>query len=482
MADPRTYTVKQCEPAYAAKSGAGLASSSSQRRDFFNSVGKVGDLAVLNSVGGGKIGSGLRNLASISNSIRGGCGSIPSVISSSIDSGANWVLEQTGIAPTVINTLQGFNPAIANQAYGQAKQIYSQVKSGTFKAKDIPGYIQDFTNLERLATNIFTPAQGDAQTTLGEHCEASPYALDLIARAPKYKFLFVVQFIPDAAYAPLGSNQFGPLDMAFTVKHSTRPEAHFVHEDVNYYNFRTKVPTKTEFQDMTMTFHDDTLGYASAFYKAYLGAMSPITSIENPDSGMLQEGSMDFVDNTLVENQIIGSIAGSTYASSLGPLANDAKQIFREIRLFHVYDYGNTMDVYRFMNPRISTLGLDDLDMSVGNEGSELSMTFHYDYVFMESVQVNPDANGGKYNIGELQRGAIYPMRYNDGSSAVEGPRTGGIQPFGVPTPATQSCDPLNTTSTSSPIAGIGGVANQATTAVADLSTKFSKGLGGLFG
>lgn len=482
MADPRTYTVKQCQPAYAAKSGAGIAAAYSQRRDFFNSVGKVGDLAVLNSIGGGKIGSGLRTLASVSNSIRGGCGSLPSVISSSLDAGANWVLETTGIAPTVINTLQGFNPGIANHAYSQAQTIYSQVKAGGFKATDIPGYIQDFTNLERLATNIFTPSGSDAQVALGEHCEASPYAVDLIARAPKYKFLFVVQFIPDAAYSALGTNQFGPLDMAFTVKHSTRPDARFVHEDVNYYNFRTKVATRTEFQDMNMTFHDDTLGYASSFYKSYLRAMSPITGLENPDSGLMEESGMDYVGNTLVNNEIINSIQGNRYAASTGPLAGNSKQIFREIRLYHVYDYGNTMDVYRFMNPRVATLSLDDLDMSVGSEGSELSMSFHYDSVFIDSVPVSSNANGGKYKIGDLQRGAVYPMRYNDGSTAVEGPRTGGIQPFST-TSATTSCDPLNTTSTSSVVGGaVGGAVNQATTAVADLATKFSNSLGGLFG
>lgn len=473
--DPRTFTVKQCEPAYAAKSGAGIAAASSQRRDFFNSVGKVGDLAVLNSVGGGKIGSGLRTLSSISNSIRGGCGSIPSIISSSLDSGANWVLEQTGIAPTVINALQGFNPGVANQAYSQAQVIYDRVKSGTFKSKDIPGYIQDLTNLDRLATNIFTPSGSDAQVALGEHCEASPYAVDLIARAPKYKFLFVVQFIPDAAYAALGSNQFGPLDMAFTVKHSTRPEARFVHEDVNYYNFRTKVATRTEFQDMSMSFHDDTFGYASAFYKSYLRAMSPITGLENPDSNMLENGGMDFPGNTLVANEIINSVQANKYAASSGPLAGNAKQIFREIRLYHVYDYGNTMDVYRFMNPRLTTLALDDLDMSVGNEGSELSITFNYDSVYVDTAPVSSKANGGKYKIGDLQRGAVYPMRYNDGSTAVEGPRTSGIQPFGNPAPASTSCDPLNTTSS-----GVGGVVNKAKTAIADLSSTFSS-LGGLF-
>lgn len=479
--DPRTFTVKQCEPSYSAKSGAAIAASTSSRRDFFNSIGKVGDLAVLNSIGGGKIGAGLRTVASISNSIRTGCGAMPSSIGESLDSGANWILEQTGIGPSVVQALQGFNPSVANHTYGQAKQIYEQVKEGRFKFGDIPGYIQDFTNLERLANGIFTPAAGDVQTSLGEHCEASPYALDLIARAPKYKFLFVVQFIPEAGYSGLGSQAFGPLDIAFTVKRSSRPDVKFVHDDVNYYNFRSKVHTRTEYQEMNMAFHDDTLNYATAFYKAYLQAMSPISALETTDSNLLEEGGMDFVGNTLNQGGIMNMAPGSSYAASMGTLAGDAKQVFKEIRLYHLFDYGHSMNVYRFHNPRLSSLSLDDLDMAIGTEGSELSMTFSYDSVFIDNVSVNPSMNGGKYNIAELQRGAVYPLRYNDGSTATEGPRTGGIQPFGQPASAT-TCDPLNTTSNGSAIGNaVASVKNKVSSAVADLSSKFSNPFGGLF-
>ena len=62
--DPRTFTVKPCPASYAAKSSADIGNASSLRRDFFNSVGKLGDLQVLNSIGAGSIGTGLRTLGS----------------------------------------------------------------------------------------------------------------------------------------------------------------------------------------------------------------------------------------------------------------------------------------------------------------------------------------------------------------------------------------------------------------------------------
>jgi hypothetical protein len=450
MADPRTFTVKQCAPAYAAKSGAAIAGATSQRRDFFNSVGKIGDLNALNDFGGGKIGSGLRTLASVSNSIRTGCGSIPTSIGSTLDSGANWVLEHTGIGAGVVNALQGFHPELANQAYGQAKAIFQQVKSGSFHAKDIPGYLQDFQNLERLGTKLFTPSGGDVQTSLGEHCEASPYAVDLIARAPKYKFLFVVQFLPNAAYSALSAADFGPLDMAFTIKKSTRPNIKFVHDDVNYYNFRTKVATKTEFEEMTMSFHDDTMNFATQFYTAYLRAMSPITGLTPEERFNIEEKGMDFVGNTLKAKEIIKNIDGNRYSASHGLLAGDNKEIFNEIRIYHLFDFGNRMTVYRFMNPRIGHLAPDDLDMSVGNEGSELSLSFNYDSVYVDA-DVSLKNNGGKYNLAQTQRGAVYPLRDNSGGS--NAPNNGGFNPYGptaAPPGGTESCDPLNTINTSS--------------------------------
>lgn len=466
MPDPRTYTVKQCEPAYLAKSGAGIGSATSLRRDFFNSVGKIGDLQVLNSVGGGQIGRGLRNLASISNSIRVGTGALPSSIGSSIDSGANWVLEQTGIAPTVVDTLRGFNPGIANQAYGQAKNVFQTVKQGTFKAKDIPGVLQDFQNLERLGRNIFTPGGGDAQTALGERCEASPYAVDLVARAPKYKFLFVVQFIPNSGYGPLGGQDFGPLDMAFTVKKSSRPNIKYHMEDVNYYNFRTKVVTKAEFEEMTMSFHDDTLNLAGQFYHSYMRAMSPITGIEgegaHPD--ILEQSGMDFVGRTLVPNQIINQIGASTYASSSGTLVDDRKQVFSEIRVYHLFDNGNRMNVWRFFNPRISALNLDELDMSIGNEGSELSITFNYDSVFLDPDVSLKDVN--KYNLKQTQRGAIYPLRYNGTPGTGMGPTSTTTDVNG------QTSGLLNLARNAS--ASVSSLGTSAVAAVSDLGTKFS--------
>jgi hypothetical protein len=243
-------------------------------------------------------------------------------------------------------------------------------------------------------------------------------------------------------------------------------------EDVNYYNFRTKVVTKAEWEDMTMSFHDDTLNFAGQFYHSYMRAMSPITGIQgeaaHPD--LLEQGGMDFVGKTLVPSQIVNQIAASTYAATSGTLVDDRKQVFSEIRLYHLFDNGNRMNVWRFFNPRISALNLDDLDMSVGNEGSELSITFNYDTVFLDPDVSLKDVN--KYNLKQTQRGSVYPLRYNGTPGTGMGPISAITNVNG------QTSGLLNLAKNAS--ASVASLGNSAVAAASDLSKKFSNALGSL--
>lgn len=452
MADPRAFTLKTCrqkEP-----------SRQADRRAFGNAVGKIGDLEILNSTtAGSNIGQGLRTLASISNSIRTGCGALPSLIGTSLDTGANWVLEQTGIAPTVVNALANFEPGIANQAWGQAQQIYQQVKQGGFKLTDIPGALQDLQNLERLGRNIFTP--GVAEQRSIAVCEGiSPYAIDLILRAPKYKFLFVVQVNYAGEY-----QGFKGLDFAFVVKNTTRPSLKYQMSDANYYNFHTQHVTRTEFDEMKMAFHEDTGGgrapgalrpdgehgnNALRFYAAYMRSTVPITNYQTHNEMIgATQGGMNFgaLDRP-VPNDV--NTNAFKYAASMGPLLtkkgtrSDTEGIITEIRLYHIYNYGEHMNIYKFFNPRITSLTLDDLDMSASTEGTEMSMAFNYDTVYIDT---GIPMKTKEYDLAQLMTNAMYPMRYNATSGGTPLPDR-GIKAFGTPSSGVRdSCSPAINTS-----------------------------------
>lgn len=466
MSDPRAFTLKTCrqkEP-----------SRVTDRRAFGNAIGKVGDLEVLNTTtAGSNIGKGLRTLASISNSIRTGCGSLPSSIGTSLDTGANWVLEQTGIAPTVVNALADFEPGIANQAWGQAKQIYEKVSQGGFKLTDIPYALQDFQNLERLGRNIFTPGVGEQRAIAV--CEGiSPYAIDLILRAPKYKFLFVMQVTFSGMYSG-----FNDLDFAFVVKNTTRPSLKYQMQEANYYNFRTQHATRTEFDEMKMAFHEDTGSGRSAnagpsgelgnnalrFYNAYMRSTVPVTNYRtHAEFAQAEHQGMNFKAVDRPEQNDVG-VLSNRYGASLGPLLtkrsnakSDERGIINEIRLFHIYDYGHHMNVYKFFNPRITSLTLDDLDMSNSSEGTEMSLSFNYDSVYVDTgLPMKTD----QYNLEQMMSSARYPLRYNVSSAGTPLPeRT--TTPFGSPKSATtNSCSPAINTS-NPPDSGLANLASSA--------------------
>jgi hypothetical protein len=435
MSDPRGNLTFKCQAA--------AAQQQSAMRNFGNAVGKVGDLEILNKVGGGAIGRGLRTIASVSNSIRTGCGSLPTTIGSTIESGAKWVLEQTGIGSATVDAVRNFNPHIANQAWGQAQQIFQKAKQGKFKITDIPGALQDFQNLERLGRNIFTP--GNVQSGMSVNCFNSRYAMDLISRAPKHKFMFVVSFTFNTEYASLMRIAE---EMAFVVKRSTRPNIKFQTEDVNYYNFRSKVITRTEFEEMDMTFHDDMQNNSMAFYNAYRNAMVPITNVDGRNGLINPENQgLDFTQALNSVHPINYTIPTNNYTGSRGPLQGDTADILKDIRLYHVFDGGRKMNVFIFMNPRISLMKLDDLDMA-SSEGSEVGISFNYDSVYIET---DVDANSMHYTSGPnflpgSTSGAVYPLRFNDTAGAMDAAHASA--PVGGGTGGQSNCNGTNQTNT----------------------------------
>lgn len=420
--DPRTFLVKSCEERSKVHT-----SEVSSKRDFFSAIGKIGDLEVLNDIGASQIGEGLRVLSKVSNSIRTGRSVVPgrestelfnntlarinATSSTSTNQGAMTVLDTVGLG-NAIQPVSGLNPGVANRAYGQAQQIFEKVKQGNFELSDIPEYVSDLQNLDTLFRGIYTPPEGPATRDI-ELCGASPFAIDLIRFAPKQKFLFVVDitFRPQyQSWKNIGS------DMAFVVKTSTRPDVSFEYEEINMYNFRTRIAKRTIYNPMTMTFYDDNQNNANLFYTAYMRAMSPIANIGGVDTSIpsIQEYQTQSMDRTEEFGTTFDLNSTPMYsgAASLGALHDNAENILAEIRLFHVFDYGRLMNVYRFFHPKITTLNLDDLTMSDSGNGTEMTIEFAYDGLYIIPNYAIVDTS--PFNIASLtSQGSGYPLNPN---------------------------------------------------------------------
>ena len=489
--DPR-FNVKPCPPTYAGKSAVTNAASANSRGNFFRGIQKAGNLEVLNDIGANQIGKGLRTIASVSNSIRTGCGALPTAIGGIIGSGAdaiaaagergtNWVLEQVGMNLTTVDVVRAFNPQVANQAYGQAKQIFEKASQGNFRIEDIPFVFQDLQNLERLGRGIFTPTTWLERNKATAVCEASPYAIDLVQRHPKFKFLFVVEFGFYPEFDSLKNLQF-----PFVIKKTTRPSIKYDMEDVNYYNYRTKLITKTLFDEMSMTFYDDNQNEAMDFIVSYFRALTPIAnkfsnvnngsgfnpnnyiyegiypgSDENSDS-VYSSNIQQFTNNGVRENPTTNptqtgkdfEIPVKNYTATRG-LTGNSVGVLQYINLYHFYDWGRKLNSYSFVNPRITNISMDELAMDAGDSLSEISLSFNYDTVIIDTgIDFSKQSTNGNENIGSkiasLQKGAIYTLRSVNNAADNASPPEVPLNLATPPNPA--DCGPANTQKGNQPV------------------------------
>lgn len=322
-----------------------------------------------------------------------------------VDDGATGILN-TVMGDQATNVLSGLmqkiNPGAINKGMSQAKQIYGKVKERDFNWRDIPQYVADFKNLYTIGSSIIDPflsAGGGADAT-HTMCSASPYAVDLIKQGTKFKFLFIVEFKFYTEYANLLN-----VEPSFVVKTADRPSIVYDYEDINMYNFRTKVPKKSTFTPINMSFHDDEQNRAVAFYNALQRLMTPIANHLTP--AMYEDSGMEFHD---IGVDATGRDAGAQgigimdHAGSIGPLLGANKSIIQSINLYHVYHGGSKVNEYKFINPRIMSMNLDNMDMSSGDT-SELKMEFAYDNVEISNY-VSPGSVVGKDN----EQGAEYPL------------------------------------------------------------------------
>lgn len=306
-----------------------------------------------------------------------------------VNAGAEGVLT-TVLGDQATNVITGaldkLNPHGVNTAVKSAKQIYDKVKERDFDWKDIPQYVADFKNLYGLGKTVVDPfLVGNASTAEPVvACTASPYAMDLVRAGAKFKFLFVIDIELNPAYQALG--QVNP---AFAIKSVDRPSMSYDYEDINMYNFRTKVLKKAVFNPLNVTFYDDEQNTAVAFYNAMMRLMSPIATHNRPD--FFESEGMAFGDLVQMDRGVDSPTQGITsynHSASIGPLLQDHTSIIKTLRIHHVYMSGQKMNTYTFHRPRIVQMTLDGLDMT---DGEITTVSFEFAYDGIDVINNNSD-------------------------------------------------------------------------------------------
>jgi hypothetical protein len=177
------------------------------------------------------------------------------------------------------------------------------------------------------------------------------YADDMIAHQPKFKFLFKVAF-----------KGFGDSTFYYYVQRCDKPKVQFVHQEVNYYNFRTKVLTQTTFSPLTVTFYDEIGNSVNQFFVEYMKKVSG----QGSGSWGIDKG--------------FGNASSTKYYAG-----NKGYSSGREIVIEQVFANGVLSNRFKFKNPRIEVFDFDELNIEE-NGVNVMSCTFHYDAIECETV------------------------------------------------------------------------------------------------
>ena len=227
---------------------------------------------------------------------------------------------------------------------------------------------------------------------------------------PKLKFMFKVEFI----FAEWALNAFPESfkdtqrnSFTFMVKQVDRPKIDFEYEeDVNMYNFRTKVLKKIRHRDLSIVFMDDVGNRVFDFVRVLMMIHQPITERgalrdntsrpPKPSSEILPLGSgMVFSghDKRALVDTAHRGVVNSPYGNSIECIR--VKQIF--VSPSSTIDNMSQMTSFDFISPRIVSFDFDELSHEA-NDVSQLTMTFDYDW--MEMVKVGALGVGGnQYNV-----------------------------------------------------------------------------------
>lgn len=255
---------------------------------------------------------------------------------------------------------------------------------------------------------------------------------------PKMKFLFKVEFVFNPAIISAYPEVFGgegANDFTFMVKAVDRPKIDFEYEDdVNMYNFRTKVLKKIRHRELTITFLDDTGNRVINFFRGLLMYYSPITRRQ-----LVREGStaLPTINSASYGNPMLFSSPSDVTANDSGvsgSLRNDAVSVIDSIRIKQMYvdsgpSTGPTSNeiIYDFMNARIVSFDLDDLSHEL-SEASVVTMQFDYDW--MEIVDAGPQSVMDGPHPAIRVPGSTAPVDMSPQTTTESGSAGGQLGPF----------------------------------------------------
>lgn len=211
---------------------------------------------------------------------------------------------------------------------------------------------------------------------------------DQVEFNPKLKFLFKVSFkfdpeMLDAARVMGYDLSTIEQNASFMVRHVDRPKIDYDYEDVNLYNFRTKVLKQIKHREVGLTLYDDVGNNVLSFINAYRKLQMPIARMQVNPSLNHEDFGMEF-DKTFQ----------ATDTGMRSVLPGDRRNILQKMTIHQIFvergstnsqasSWVKTVD-FVFINPRFTNIDIDDMDHENGSNFNLITCTVDFDTMFMD--------------------------------------------------------------------------------------------------
>lgn len=218
---------------------------------------------------------------------------------------------------------------------------------------------------------------------------------------PKYKFLFKVSFtfnpLAKAAAEALGFDIDTIVrDLTVVVKNASLPKVTYDFEQINYYNYWSKGLTKTNYDDLQITFFDSVGNHAMNFINAYNMLISPSSRVKqlgimltNTEKGFNFTGVQSLDDIWSIDTARRGTIPMG-WKSIIDEITVNQFMV-RPTRYPASLDALTFVNSFTYIKPQITSFDMSNVDAE-SSDNLDITMSFTYDMLnIMTDQRVTKD-------------------------------------------------------------------------------------------
>jgi hypothetical protein len=343
----------------------------------------------------------------------------------------------------VKNILRGTGIALEQQAFSQfGAAVEGQVRSlGLIGGNQVPGVNDVNGPLPLKSGEAPIRAAESAAYAKSGVWEPTRYASALTQADqgnldPKQKFLFKVAFYFDhneglqTAFSTLGgsvSNNDLNRALTFMVKQIDLPKVTFEYEEVNMYNYRTKVLKSISHRELNFSFMDDVGNNVIDFVNIYRMLLQPMArqNASSWETAAYEDYGFRFDQDNLL---------GSPSSSLRGIIPGNSKRILRKIVIHQFYlnksssGDGTVENMVRtndfvFLNPQLTEMDMGEMD----HENSQLNLvTCNFAFDGLVVIPNQSVFNNGQYkhkdislDVRDMLTGPAPSLNVNRGSAGI---------------------------------------------------------------